>query len=312
MDSRSTATATYATTAPTPGPVTVSDWAMACTSLMPMATTSPAVTRRGSAAPRRVAWATVTRTVRKEASIRTLVIVRCRAMPSHAVNAPPHEERRGPPGEGAVVVGAQAVVDGARQQVGRQGQARHPCAAQQRAEGHAAALADDQPPQEPDRTADVPRGGSGATAWHGHTILTRSVRSVTLPHPSRKRAVPTARARIRKDGTHRPPVGGARTARRSASEARTGSPQPPTIRNNPHTAPYRITEPSSGQIKPNVNFRTTGLRNFVNRSERTTVWHSVPGYYGARLLGEVAGAPTFVALCQGGPCGVSVYPIQAR
>jgi hypothetical protein len=47
-------TTTYATTDPTPGPVTVSAVEMSCTSPNPIATTSPDEDFRPSAAPNRV------------------------------------------------------------------------------------------------------------------------------------------------------------------------------------------------------------------------------------------------------------------
>ncbi|MGW1793553.1 hypothetical protein ACWCO0_30120 [Streptomyces tubercidicus] len=51
-------------------------------------TTSPAVTLRGSAAPSRRVCATMARTVRKVASIRILVMVRCRMTASQAFATP--------------------------------------------------------------------------------------------------------------------------------------------------------------------------------------------------------------------------------
>src|SRR4051812_8583416 len=81
---RMTATTTYATTAPTPGPVTVRAIATVWTSLMPTVTISPALIRRASDAPSREVCQTVARTDRNEASIRTFVIVRCRAIASNA------------------------------------------------------------------------------------------------------------------------------------------------------------------------------------------------------------------------------------
>lgn len=59
-----------------------------CTSPTPIVTTSPAPVRRERAAPRRTACPTTTLTVRKLASIRTRVIVRCRMMLSQALKEP--------------------------------------------------------------------------------------------------------------------------------------------------------------------------------------------------------------------------------
>ncbi len=85
-DHSSPATTAYATTAPTPGPTAVSDWAITCTSPTPMVTTSPAPVRRSSEAPSRTVCPTTTFTVRKLASMRTRVMVRCRMMLSQELN----------------------------------------------------------------------------------------------------------------------------------------------------------------------------------------------------------------------------------
>ncbi len=61
--------------------------AITCTSPTPIVTTSPAAARRSSAAPSRTVCPTTTFTVRKLASIRTFVMVRCRIMLTQAVNA---------------------------------------------------------------------------------------------------------------------------------------------------------------------------------------------------------------------------------
>ncbi len=86
--SSSPATTAYTTAEPTPGPTTVRACATVCTSPTPIVTTSPAPARRPSAAPSRTTWSTTTFTVRKLASIRTRVIVRCRMMLSQAFTAP--------------------------------------------------------------------------------------------------------------------------------------------------------------------------------------------------------------------------------
>ncbi|MDQ0716309.1 hypothetical protein QFZ55_005761 [Streptomyces luteogriseus] len=87
-DTSSTAITRYPTTAPIPGPTTVSDWLTVCTSLTPIVTTSPAPACRRREAPSRTACPTTTFTVRKLASMRTRVMVRCRMMLSQALKAP--------------------------------------------------------------------------------------------------------------------------------------------------------------------------------------------------------------------------------
>jgi len=75
-------------TAAVPGPVTVIDRVMAERSALPIVTTSPAATRRDRLAPNLVTCSSTTRVVRKLASMRTRVIVRCRMIESQAFTTP--------------------------------------------------------------------------------------------------------------------------------------------------------------------------------------------------------------------------------
>jgi hypothetical protein len=84
----STATTAYASTLATPTPPTFIARPMVHTSEIPMVTTSPEVTRRGSAAPSRVACTRTASAVRRAAAMRSLVIDRCRMMPSPALLTP--------------------------------------------------------------------------------------------------------------------------------------------------------------------------------------------------------------------------------
>nr|BFE70608.1 hypothetical protein GCM10020092_039090 [Actinoplanes digitatis] len=83
-----TATTAYASTLDTPTPATFIARPMVHTSAMPMVTTSPEVTRRGRAAPSRVAWVITRSAVRSAAPSRSRVIERCRMMPSPALVRP--------------------------------------------------------------------------------------------------------------------------------------------------------------------------------------------------------------------------------